>query len=181
MELAQKILAALKLRTRTPSQAKGGVRHEYDEAEAGLPIHTSAILAALSSHLHVLLFMDKEGELNIGGGLVEIAALTAIIGGPTTESLALGSRGACGLPWAALSSFGSIFVVKACVSACTPSWLRETIGVRTTRSDAATGCSTSLERKTKTGRMSGEAIGVVVEWSKVFRRSCIQEVKIGGY
>ncbi|KAH7087991.1 hypothetical protein FB567DRAFT_423882, partial [Paraphoma chrysanthemicola] len=96
--------------------------------------------------------------------LVEIAALTTFIGGSSAESLALGSRGACGLPWAALSSFGSIFVVKACISACTPAWLRETIGVRTNGSDTAVGCSTNLCRKPHTQRITGEAVGVLVTW-----------------
>lgn len=36
--------------------------------------------------------------LDVSGGLVEVAALTSLIGATTAESLILGSRGAAGLP-----------------------------------------------------------------------------------
>jgi len=39
--------------------------------------------------------LDGGAEMNISGGLVEIAALTAVIGGSTAELIALGNRGAC--------------------------------------------------------------------------------------
>jgi hypothetical protein len=100
-------------------------------------------------------FSESHIMFNISGGLVKIAALTALIGGSTAESPALGNRGACGLPWAALRSFGSIYIVKACVSACTPGWLRDTIGIRTVGSDKAVGCSMSLNRKTNNRGLAG--------------------------
>lgn len=105
--------------------------------------------------------------MNFSGGLVEIAALTAVIGGSTAELIALGNCGACGLPWAALSSFGSIFIVKACISACTPGWLRDTVGVRTSGSDKAIGCCMSLSRKANSRVVTGSAVGVTVKWTKV--------------
>ncbi|PVI02128.1 hypothetical protein DM02DRAFT_670802 [Periconia macrospinosa] len=123
-------------------------------------------LTAVSNTLLNLIPMGDDQKLSISGGLVEIAALTALIGGSTAESLALGSRGACGLPWAALSSFGSLFIVKACVSVCTPAWLRETIGVRTAGSDTAVGCNGRLDGKVNGRRMGGDAIGIKVECNR---------------
>ena len=98
---------------------------------------------------------------------MEIAALTALIGGSTAESLALGACGACCLLWAALSSFGSIFILKVCVSACTPAWLRETIAVRTAGSHTAVGCNGRLDGKVNGRRMVEDAIGVMVECNMV--------------
>lgn len=124
-------------------------------------------LVARLDSLRKYIPMADDQKFSISGGLVEIAALTALIGGATAESLALGTRGAAGLPWAALSSFGSIFLVKACVAASTPAWLRETIGVRTAGSDGAVGCAKRLDARAKGGRMSGEPVGIMVECDKV--------------
>ncbi|KAM5468603.1 hypothetical protein MferCBS49748_003361 [Microsporum ferrugineum] len=85
-------------------------------------------------------------NLDIGGGLVEIAALTALIGATTGESLILGSRGAAGLPWAAMSLFGTPFLIRACISARTPMWLREMIGVKNAKCDTMVGMSSRIER-----------------------------------
>ncbi|EEQ33790.1 uncharacterized protein MCYG_06609 [Microsporum canis CBS 113480] len=85
-------------------------------------------------------------NLNIGGGIVEIAALTALIGATTGESLILGSRGAAGLPWAAMSLFGTPFLIRACISARTPTWLREMIGVKNAKCDTMVGMSSRIER-----------------------------------
>lgn len=108
-------------------------------------------------------------DLNIGGGLVEIAALATLIGATTAQSLLLGSRGAAGLPFAAISIFGSPFLIKACISACTPSWLRETIGVKDAQSDAAVGSSVHMERTMATGVTQGHIAGASVILSKVCR------------
>lgn len=102
-------------------------------------------------------------DLNIGSGFVEIATLATLIGASTAESLVLGSRGAAGLPYAAMSVFGSPFLIKACVSASTPGWLRETIGVKNALSDAAVGSSQRVEKHseasgTRTPGISGVAV-----------------------
>jgi hypothetical protein len=97
---------------------------------------------------------------SLGNGLVEIAALTALIGSTTAESLILGSRGAVGLPWATLSAFGSLFLIKACIAAATPSWLRDTLGVRTPSCDAAVGLSLNLERAFKGTKSVADAVGI---------------------
>jgi hypothetical protein len=86
-------------------------------------------------------------SLNIGNGMVEIAALTAMVGSVTAASLVLGNKGATGLPWAAISLFGALSVIKACVAGATPGWLRETLGVRTSNIDSAIGLSLNLESK----------------------------------
>ncbi|TKA81155.1 hypothetical protein B0A49_02004 [Cryomyces minteri] len=104
--------------------------------------------------------------ITIGSGLVEIAALTALIGSSTAESLVLGDRGAAGLCWAAMSAFGSVHLVKACVAASTPSWLRDTMGVRNARSDAAIGHSLNLVRKMRGTKSIGEAIGISAQYEK---------------
>lgn len=106
-------------------------------------------------------------DLTIGGGLVEIAALATLIGATTAQSLVLGSRGAAGLPFAGMSLFGTPFLIKACVSACTPSWLRETMGVKDIQSDAAVGSKMGIERVTQKGFNRGNIAGLSVTLSKV--------------
>ena len=85
--------------------------------------------------------------LNLGGGLVEIAALTALIGSTTAESLVLGNRGAAGLLWGTTSSFGALSVIRACIAAATPGWLRDTFGVRAKSTDDALGIALTLTDK----------------------------------
>lgn len=101
----------------------------------------------------------------IGNGLVDVAALTALIGSATAESLTLGNRGAAGLPWGTMSIFGSISVAKACIAAATPSWLRETIGVRNAATDSALGlsldlASTYMNREDMARKNLGDAVGI---------------------
>jgi hypothetical protein len=78
-------------------------------------------------------------DFGFGTNLVDLAALTAIIGATTAESLVLGSRGAAGLPWAAMSAFGTLPLIKACIAASTPAWLRDTLGVNTAACQSALG------------------------------------------
>ncbi|KAF8904706.1 hypothetical protein CPB84DRAFT_653203 [Gymnopilus junonius] len=77
--------------------------------------------------------------LNFGNGLIEIAALTTLIGSSTAGDLILGNRGAAGLVWGSISAFGSSSVIKACASAASPGWLRQMLGLRTPSSDKAMG------------------------------------------
>jgi hypothetical protein len=77
--------------------------------------------------------------------LAHTASLTAFLGGKTAESLILGSRGAPGLPWAAISSFGSFHLIKACLAASIPCWLRETLGGNTPICQAILGKSSMLD------------------------------------
>ena len=103
-----------------------------------------------------------------GNGLIEIAALTTLIGSQTAEYLALGDRGPIGLPWACLSAFGSFSVIRACITGACPAWLRETLGVRTTISDHSLGMSLDVVRNVRGAaqikRKEQEAKGISVEF-----------------
>jgi len=110
--------------------------------------------------------------LNFGNGFVEIAALTTLIGSAAASVLVLGNKGAAGLPWAAMSSFGCLSVIKACVSAGSPSWLRETLGIRDTTIDTAIGLSLNLasrhnDREDLARRNLGHAVAITCETFQV--------------
>jgi len=114
----------------------------------------------------------------LGTGLIEIAALTALFGSGTASQLTLGNRGAAGLAWVGMSIFGSVSVLKACVAASIPSWLRETLGVRNAMADAAVGLSLSLssvekDREDLARKSLGEAVGVVCERRKLVSHSVV--------
>ncbi|KIM42270.1 hypothetical protein M413DRAFT_444704 [Hebeloma cylindrosporum] len=83
-------------------------------------------------------------NLNLGNGLIEIAALTTLIGSSTAGDLIFGNRGAAGLVWGSISAFGASSVIKACASAASPGWLRQMLGLRTTSSDKALGMDLGL-------------------------------------
>jgi hypothetical protein len=107
----------------------------------------------------------------IGSGLVEITALTALIGSPTAEQLALGDRGAAGLSWVGMSTFGAVSILKSCVAASTPTWLRETLGVRNAATDGAIGlgldlASKYLDREDMARKSMKNAVGVTCESRK---------------
>jgi hypothetical protein len=108
----------------------------------------------------------------LSNGLIEIAALTTLIGSATAESLTLGSRGAAGMAWAAISAFGSFSIIKACVAAATPGWLRETLGVRSPRTDSAVGLSLNLlsrhmDREDRARKILGHAEAIMCSRIKV--------------
>ncbi|KAL8829985.1 MAG: hypothetical protein Q9170_005942 [Blastenia crenularia] len=108
-----------------------------------------------------------EASFNFGGGLIEIAALTALIGSTTAESLVLGNRGAAGLLWGTMSSFGALSVIKACIAAATPGWLRDTFGVRNKETDDALGIMLTLSDKNVQSRRRTTGIcGVACSVSK---------------
>ncbi|KAL0566052.1 hypothetical protein V5O48_015960 [Marasmius crinis-equi] len=90
--------------------------------------------------------------INFGNGLVEIAALTTLIGSSTAGDLVLGNGGAAGLVWGSISAFGSSSVIKACASAGSPGWLRQMLGLRTAFSDRAVGMDLSLAPRNKVAR-----------------------------
>ena len=100
-------------------------------------------------------------SFNLGGGLIEVAALTALIGSTTAESLILGNKGAAGLVWGTMSVFGALSITRACISAATPDWLRDTLGVRAKDIDAAIGLALRLDQKDRRGRArAGGAVGL---------------------
>ncbi|OQE13778.1 hypothetical protein PENFLA_c043G03666 [Penicillium flavigenum] len=106
--------------------------------------------------------------VKIGTSLIGIGGLSTLIGSSTAETLALGDRGAAGLPWAATSAFGLPSVIKACVAAPIPSWLREALGLRSSATDSSVGMSFDLASEFRffhaLGRkMQIEAVGIACE------------------
>ncbi len=91
-------------------------------------------------------------SVELGNGLIEIAALTALIGSTTAESLMLGNRGAVGLLWSTMSMFGALSVIKAGIAAATPAWLREAFGIRSKETDAALGVALTLKNEESRSR-----------------------------
>ena len=108
--------------------------------------------------------LQASQSFSAGNGLFEIAALTTLIGSSTAEFLALGNNGAIGLPWAAMSAFGCISVVKSCATGASPGWLRETLGIRSATSDYTLGLSFDLIRNfrgaSKIRRNKMDAVGI---------------------
>ena len=109
---------------------------------------------------------------NFSGGLVEIAALTTLIGSAAAEALVLGDRGGAGLAWAGMSAFGILSLVKGCVAGAVPDWLRATLGVRDSIVDGALGMRLDIRSKYKSSqdlarRDLGPAKGVAVMLSPV--------------
>lgn len=82
----------------------------------------------------------------IGGNLVEISAVSTIIGAPIAEALIHGLKAACGIVWAPMSCFGQIHVIKACLSASVPDYLRESMGLRNQFVDNALGVLLPVNR-----------------------------------
>lgn len=111
-----------------------------------------------------------------GSSLIDFTALTTLIGSAAAESLILGNQGAAGVAWATMSAFGLAWVIRACISAASPGWLRETMGIRTHISDLAVGMelsSSSFARAAaKTKRINGASgpLGFVIESSEALRR-----------
>jgi hypothetical protein len=84
-----------------------------------------------------------------GNNLIEIGALTTLIGSTIAENLILGERGPAGLVWAANSAFGAPSVIKACISGASSGWLRALLGLRNAASDKAVGLDLELAQNSK--------------------------------
>jgi len=80
---------------------------------------------------------------NFGNAFVELSSLTTFIGSSVAESLILGNEGGGGLAWAPMSAFGLMNIVKTCVGAAIPGWLRTVIGARSENTDVAVGLEVS--------------------------------------
>ncbi|KAL4888805.1 hypothetical protein BDV59DRAFT_196169 [Aspergillus ambiguus] len=100
----------------------------------------------------------------LGGSLVEISAVSTIIGAPIAEALIHGLKAACGIVWAPMSCFGVIHVVKACLAASAPDFLRESMGLRNQFVDDAIGVVLPVNRfKQARSRMDlGDACAIEV-------------------
>ncbi|GIK01913.1 hypothetical protein Aspvir_005954 [Aspergillus viridinutans] len=103
----------------------------------------SAISEIFNSLVQTLATTDMSP---IGGNLVEISAVSTIIGAPIAEALIHGLKAACGIVWAPMSCFGQIHVIKACLSATVPDSLRESMGLRNQFVDNALGVLLPVNR-----------------------------------
>ncbi|KAL2005331.1 hypothetical protein VTN00DRAFT_2542 [Thermoascus crustaceus] len=109
--------------------------------------------------------MEITGEARkVGGGLVEISAVSTIIGAPIAEALTHGLKAACGMVWGPMSCFGVIHVAKACLSASVPDLIRESMGLRNQFVDNAIGVMLDVDRfKQARSRMDlGDALAIEV-------------------
>ena len=84
---------------------------------------------------------------NFGSAFVELSALTTFIGSSVAESLILGNEGGAGVAWAAMSAFGLMDIVKTCVGAASPGWLRTVIGARSENMDVAVGLEVASSQR----------------------------------
>ena len=112
-------------------------------------------------------FAPAFASFDIGNGLIEIAALTSLIGSTTAQTLALGNKGPTGLVWATMTIFGGMSIVRAGVGAITPGWLRDSLGVKSTETDTAVGLSLNLKKRILYRTRSGVANGVECEVKNV--------------
>jgi hypothetical protein len=111
---------------------------------------------------------SKAARPTLTAGVIEIAAVTTLIGSSTAESLILGSRGASGVLWASMSVFGIFSVIRGAITAATPNWLRETLGVRNAAIEQIIGSEFDLSwRNTYQNLYSAPAIGIQSVMQKV--------------
>lgn len=119
----------------------------------------------IQSVLHAASKIFEMAEVKkLGGSLVEISAVSTIIGAPIAEALIHGLKAACGVVWAPMSCFGVVHVVKACLAASAPDFLRESMGLRNQFVDDAIGVVLPVNRfKQARSRMDlGDACAIEV-------------------
>lgn len=98
-------------------------------------------------------------------GLVEISALATLIGATNAEALALGLAAAVGLPWAPISTFGAVHVIKVSLAAVIPDRVREALGLRSKIVDSAVGMSLEIDNTKAFHNIDSEApCGILVPY-----------------
>ena len=97
-------------------------------------------------------------SFNLGNGLVEVGVLTTLIGSTIAALLVLGSKGPAGLVWGTASAFGTGSVIKACICAASPGWLKQIFGFRTPVYDGEVGMDLSLFPDSKLARMARSSL-----------------------
>lgn len=122
---------------------------------------SSALKYHRYSNSFIVVMSSAFDSVNLHFGSLVVAALIALVGSSTAESLTLGNHGAAGLIWATMSMFGAISIVRACVAATMPGWVRESLGLRNDATDAAVGQCLELQTDLKSRNRLGAAIGVV--------------------
>ncbi|KAF8847989.1 hypothetical protein BDZ45DRAFT_733241 [Acephala macrosclerotiorum] len=100
---------------------------------------------------------------NFGNGLIEITTLTSLIGSTAAQSLAIGDKGPAGLVWATMTIFGAMSIAMLFTAAVTPGWLRDSVGVRSAKSDAVVGLSLDLSKSFKYRSCNGAPKAVECE------------------
>ncbi|KAJ5404027.1 hypothetical protein N7509_003898 [Penicillium cosmopolitanum] len=99
--------------------------------------------------------------------IAQIAPAAAIFPPATADLLVLGKRGAPGFPWAAMSIFSAASVIKTCVAAAFPDWMREIFKIRSDSTDSEIGLILSLvpdyNNKAKLDLGENGCIGVLVK------------------
>ncbi|KIK65906.1 hypothetical protein GYMLUDRAFT_239586 [Collybiopsis luxurians FD-317 M1] len=106
---------------------------------------------------------DTLSEINLGNGLIDLGALTTIIGSTVAESLVLGNKGSAGVSWSAMSAFGTFSIIRACIGAAVSGWMRETLGLRTKSCDLAIGMHLKLEGPQKARDGLGSPLAIMCE------------------
>lgn len=137
-----------------------------------LPGHQDNMTLPLTSNSTAAQYELGLGSFNFGNGLIEISALTSLIGSTAADSLALGDKGPAGLVWATMTVFGVMSVVKLFIATATPGWLRESVGVRSPKADATIGLSLDLNKSYKSRGLEARAIAVECETKVVSKHAC---------
>ncbi|KAF9063764.1 hypothetical protein BDP27DRAFT_1367766 [Rhodocollybia butyracea] len=101
--------------------------------------------------------------LNLGNSLMNFGALMTVVGSTVAESLVLGNRGTAGISWAAMSAFGTFSIVRACMGAAMPGWIRETLGLRTKACDLAVGMHLQLDSRRKARDILGLPLAIMCQ------------------
>lgn len=72
-------------------------------------------------------------------GLVQITGIATLFGGSSVEELAIGLKAAPGLPWASMSCFGILKIVKVLLAGVASDRWRHLLGMRSAIVDDARG------------------------------------------
>lgn len=83
---------------------------------------------------------------NLGNGVIEVAALTSLMGSAAAQSLALGDKGPSASVCARMNTFGTTSIVTVLAAPAMPGWLRESVGVRSAKLDSVVGLSLNLDK-----------------------------------
>lgn len=116
-------------------------------------------------------------------GLVEISALATLIGATNAEALALGLAAAAGLPWAPISTFGVVHVIKVALAAVVSDRIREALGLRSGSVDSALGMIMEINpKKTPHNANSGTPCAILIQYSdaEINHETFVDEKEVGG-
>jgi hypothetical protein len=148
------------------------------------------------SRLHVLVILSVDPEVNalamdnstesisgfgifnFGNGLVEVAALTSLIGSTAAQSLIVADKGPAGLVWATMTIFGAMSIAMLFTTAVTPGWLSDSVGVRSAKSDAVVSLSLNLSKSFKCRGCNGAPKAVECEIQILSVIDCLEMYEV---